>query len=163
MKTLRGILEESGIPKVAIVEEARGLKQDDRTRPEDLVVLDFAEGGRHLIIDGVVTTVYRNNILSKVAAILGFAAKQVEDKKFKADADSATSVSTVHGGRHRLIPFAMEDGRRIGAHGLAALRMPAEYAVTMGKSPPTSARARVLLPPEAVAMWMRRWQQQLSI
>ena len=57
IKTLRGILEESGIPKAAIVEEARGLRQDDRTRPRDLVVLDFLEGGRHLIIDGVVITV----------------------------------------------------------------------------------------------------------
>ncbi len=62
-----------------------------------------------------------------------------------------------------LIPFAMEDGGRIGAHGLAALRMLAEYVVTMGKSPPTSVCARVLLPPEAVAMWMRRWQHKLSI
>ena len=101
---------------------------------------------------------YRNIIISKVSAIPRFAVKQVEDKKFKADADSASPVSTVHGGRHRLIPFAMEDGGRIGAHGLVALRMLAEYAVTKGKTPPTSACARVLLPPEEVAMWMRRWQ-----
>ena len=67
------------------------------------MVLDFSEGGRHLIIDGVITTVYWNTILSKVSAILGFAAKQVEDKKFKADADSATHVSTIHGGRHPLL------------------------------------------------------------
>jgi hypothetical protein len=65
IKILRVILEESGIPKAAIVKESRGLRQDDRTRPGDLVVLDFAKGGRHLIIDGVVTTVYRNTILSK--------------------------------------------------------------------------------------------------
>ena len=123
-----------------------------RALPGDLVVLDFTEGGRHLIIDGVVTTVYRNTIINKVSAIPGFAAKQVKDKKFKADADSASPVSTVHGGRHRLIPFAMEDGRRIGAHGLDALIMLAEYAVTKGKTPPTLACARVLLPPEAVAI-----------
>ena len=76
IKTLRGILEESGIPKAAIVEEARGLGHDDCTRPWDLVVLDFVEGRRHLIIDGVITTVYRNTILNKVSAIPGFAAKQ---------------------------------------------------------------------------------------
>ena len=96
-KTMRGILEEFGVPKAAIVEEARGLGQDDRTRPGDLVVLDISEGGRHLIIDGVVTTVYGNTILDKVSGIPGFVAKHVEDKKFKADADSATHVSAMHG------------------------------------------------------------------
>jgi hypothetical protein len=55
-------VEEFGVPKAAIVEEARGMRQDDRTRPGDLVVMDFAEGGRHLIIDGLVTTVYRNTV-----------------------------------------------------------------------------------------------------
>ncbi len=65
IKTLRGIVEEYGVPKASIVEEARGLRQDDHSRPGDLVVLDFADGGRHLIIDGVVTTVYMNTILTK--------------------------------------------------------------------------------------------------
>ena len=129
IKTLRGIVEEYGVPKASIVEEARGMRPDDRTRPGDLVVLDFAEGGRHLIIDGVVTTVYRNSILPKVVAIPGFAAKQVEDMKFKTDKDSPNPVSTTHGGRHMLIPFAMEDGGWIGAHGQAALRMLATYRI----------------------------------
>ncbi len=57
IKTRRGIVEESGVPNASIVEEARGIRQDDRTRPGDLVVLDFDEGGRHLINDGVVMTV----------------------------------------------------------------------------------------------------------
>ena len=132
-------------------------------REIDLVVLDFANGGRHLIINGVVTTVYKNTILTKVAAIPGFAAKQVEDKKFKADADLANPVSTVHGGRHRLIPFATENGGRIGAHGQVALRMLAEYVVAKGKLPPMATRAAPLIPPEAVAMWTRRWQQKLYV
>ena len=58
-KTLRGIVGESGVPKASIVEEARGMRPEDRTRPGELVVLDFAKGGRHLIIDGDATTVYR--------------------------------------------------------------------------------------------------------
>ena len=87
----------------------------------------------------------------------------MEDNKFKANVDSANPVSTIHGGRHRLIPFAMEDGGWIGAHGQATLRMLAEYAVAKGKAPPMSARATPLQPPEAVAMWMRRWQQKLSV
>jgi hypothetical protein len=117
IKTLRTIVEESGVPKAVIVEEARGMRQDDRTRPGNLVVMAFVEGGRHLIIDGVVTNVYINTVLQKVATIPGFAAKQAKDKKFKADADSSHSVASQHGGRHKFIPFAMEDGGMIGAHG----------------------------------------------
>jgi len=163
IKTLRTIVEESGVPKAAIVEEAREMRQDDRTRPGDVVVMDFVEGGRHLIIDGVVTILYRNTVLQKVETIPGFAAKQVEDKKFKADADSSHPVAAQHGGRHRCIPFAMEDGGRIGAHGQAALRMLAEYAVAKGKLPPMSSRAAPLRHSEAVALWVRRWQQKLSV
>jgi len=88
VKILRNIVEDSGVPKASIEEEARGMRPDNRTRPRDLVVSDFAEGGRHLIIDGVVTTVYRNSILTKIASIPGYAAKQVEDRKFKTDVDS---------------------------------------------------------------------------
>jgi hypothetical protein len=73
------IVEESGVPKASIVEEAMGTRPEDRTRPSDLVILDFAEEERHLIIDEVVTTVYRNSVLPKVAAIPCVAAKQVED------------------------------------------------------------------------------------
>ena len=120
--------------------------------------MDFAEGGRHLIIDGVATTAYRNTILQKVATIPGFAAKQLEDKKFKADADSIHPVSAQHGRRQRFIPFAIEDGGRIGAHGQATLRMLAEYAVAKGKAPPMYARAAPLQHHEDVAMWVRRWQ-----
>ena len=47
----------------------------DATRHGDIVVLDFAKSGRNLIIDGVVITVYRNNIISKVAAVPGIASK----------------------------------------------------------------------------------------
>jgi len=57
------------VPKASILEQARGLRQDDRSRPGDLVVLDFADGGRHLIIDGVVITVYRNTIPTNVTYI----------------------------------------------------------------------------------------------
>jgi hypothetical protein len=67
--------------------------------------------------------------LSKAAAIPGFAAKHVEDMKFKTDEDSPHPVSANHGGRHRLIPSDMEDEGRIGAHGQATLRMLADYAI----------------------------------
>ena len=103
------------------------------------------------------------SILNKVASILGYAAKQVEDRKSKTYADSPHPVPARHGGRHTLVPFAMEDGGRIGAHGQATLSMLVGYAVAKGKLPPLPARAAPLLPPEAVAMWVRRWQQRMSV
>ena len=118
------------------MEEARGLWDGDATRPRDLVVLDFSEPGRHLVLDGVVMTVYRNSILSKVAAVPGFAAKQVEDTKFKADMASAHPISAAYGGWPTFVPFAMEDGGRIGAHGHAFLRMLTDHAVAKGKLTP---------------------------
>ena len=122
------------------------MRPDDRSRPCDLVVLDFADGRRNLVFDGVISTVYRSTILPKVAVILGFATKQVVDKKLKADADSLHPVSSLHGGRHRLIPYDMEDGGRTGAHGQATLRMFAEFALAKEKLPPTFARAAPLSP-----------------
>ena len=91
--------------------------------PGDLVVLDYNTPGRHLVLYGVGTTVYRNSILYRVAAVPGFASKQVEDTKFKADMTSAHPISAAYGGRHAFVPFAMADGGRIGAHGQAVLRM----------------------------------------
>jgi len=163
IKTLRGIVEEFGVPKASLVEETRGLRPSDCTRPCDIVVMDFAKGGQHLIIDGVVTTIYRNSVLSHVAIVPRFATKQVGDSKFKADEDSHNLVSTTNGGRHRLVPFAMEDGGRIGAHGQVALTMQVEYAVAKGRLPPHPSRASPLLPLDAVAMWVRRWQRRLFV
>ena len=68
-----------------MVLEARGLRGTDRSRHGDIVALDFFADGRHLVIDAVMTTVYRNIVLEKVATIPGYAAKQAEDMKFLAD------------------------------------------------------------------------------
>ena len=53
------ILLMAGIPKSSIVVEKKGLRPD-RSRPGDVVVLDFYGPGRHLVIDAVISTVYRN-------------------------------------------------------------------------------------------------------
>ena len=82
-------MRDVGVPDASVVLEARGLRASDRSRPGDVVALDFFADGRHLGIDVVLTTVYRNTILEKVATIPGFAAKQVEDKKLQADRSSA--------------------------------------------------------------------------
>ena len=77
-----------------------------------------------------------NSILSWVAAVPGFAAKQVEDTKFKANLTSTHPISAAYGGRHTFVPLAMEDGGRIGSNGYAVLMMLAEHAVAKGKLPP---------------------------
>ena len=107
----------------------KGLRSCDHTRPGDIVALDFFGLGRHLVIDAVVSTVYRNTILSKTSTIPGYVAKLAEDKKFKADEKSPEPVSSKHGGDHVFVPFAMEDGGTLGAHALALLKMLSEYAV----------------------------------
>ena len=96
--------------------EARGLRAADRSRPGDVVALDFSADGCHLVIDDVVTTVYRNTVLEKVATVLGYAAKQAEDKKFHANRTSSKPISLLHGGPHILVLFAIADGGRLGAH-----------------------------------------------
>ena len=60
------------------------------TRPGDIVVLDIAAEGRHLIFDGVVTPVYRNSILSRVAVVPGY-----RPSHFQGKASSRSSSSTV--------------------------------------------------------------------
>jgi hypothetical protein len=49
-------------------------------------------------------------------------AKLVENKKFKANADSPMPVAATSGGRHTFVPFAMKDSGRLGAYAQAALQ-----------------------------------------
>ena len=154
------ILLMAGVPKSSIVVEEKGLRPDP-TRPGDVVVLDFYGLGRHLVIDAVISTVYRNTILTAASMIPGHVAKLAEDKKFKADAKSSQPVSCKHGGDHVLVPFAMEDGGTLGAHAQALLKTLAEYAVSAGRYSSPDSRSP-LSPPMQVSLWMQRWQHRLS-
>ena len=140
------------------MEEARGLRVGDATRPGDLIMLDFTEPGRDLILDGVVTNIYIHSFLSRVAVVPGFAAKKVEDTKFKADQISAHLVSAANGGRHTFVPLVIEDGGMIGAHGQVVLRMLADHAAARGTFPPKPRNAAPPSPPVAVSLWVRMWQ-----
>ncbi len=104
------ILKKAGVPDALVVQEARGLRATDRSRPGNVVTVDFFADGRHIVNDVVMTTVYINTMLQKVATIPGHAAKQAEDKKFLADKSSSQPISTIHGGPHILVPFAIENG-----------------------------------------------------
>ena len=68
------ILLMAGIPKSSIVMQRKGLRPDC-SRPGDVVVLDFCGLGRHLAIDAVISTVYRNTILSATSLIPGHVAR----------------------------------------------------------------------------------------
>ncbi len=50
-------MRDAGVPDASVVLEARGLRAADRSRPGDVVALDFFADGRHLVIDVVLTTI----------------------------------------------------------------------------------------------------------
>ena len=101
ISTLQKVLHEAGVPTSATLTEARRLRgRMDKTRPGDIVALEFYAHGRHLLMDGVVTTVYRNTRLRETTGDPGYAGKLVEDRKFYADKASERHVARIHGGRH---------------------------------------------------------------
>ena len=81
----------------------------------------LAEGRRHLVIDVVVTTVYHNTVVQRVASIPGYAAKQADGRKLLADRTSLEPIAVVHGGPYVLAHFAIEDCSHLGAHAHALL------------------------------------------
>ena len=137
------------------------------TRPGDIVILDFYAPGRHLLLDGVVTTVYRNTRQRETCEIPGYAAKLVEDRKFYADKTSERPVPRIYGGLHTLVPFAVEDGGRLGAHAQAFLQTWAERAVGQGRRsrpPLRDLNGSVVRGDGAtqVSLWVQRWQRHIS-
>ena len=162
MRDMGAILRESGAPKASVVLKARGLRAADSSRPGDVVALDFFADGRHLAIDAVMNTVYRNTVQEKVATVPGYAAKQAEDKKFLADRTSRQSILATHGGPHILVPFAIEDGGRLGAHAQALMRALAASAPARGRTPPFARGIEDMYHPMLVSLWVRRWHQRIS-
>jgi hypothetical protein len=166
--TLQKVLKEAGVPSSSTMTEARGLRgRADMTRPGDIVVLDFYAPGRHLLLDGVLTTVYRNTRQRETGEIPGYAAKLVEDRKFYADKTSERPVAKIHGGLHTLVPFAVEDGGRLGAHAQAFLRALAERAVEQGRRsrPPLRDPTGSVVRGDGatqVSLWVQRWQRHIS-
>ena len=100
-----------------------------------MVALDFFADGCHLVIDDVMTTIYMNTVLEKVATIPSYATKKAEDKKFQVDRTSNQPISLLHGGPHILVPFAIEDGGRLGAHAHALLKALAITTLAKGRTP----------------------------
>ena len=81
-------------------------------------------------MDGVVTTAYMNTRQRETREIPRYEVKLVEDKKFYADKISEQRAAMIHGGRHTcLVPFAVEDSGKLGAHAQTFLRSLAERVV----------------------------------
>jgi hypothetical protein len=61
---IRSIVRDIGLPDMEVITKTRGLRTRDATRPGDVVVvLDFFAERKHVVIDAVATTVYRNTVL----------------------------------------------------------------------------------------------------
>ena len=113
-------------------------------------------------MDVSITGVYRNAVLADVSRIPGFAAaKSREDAKLDEDFRSPSPVARCHGGRHRLVPFVLEEGGRFGDHALALLAELAEQGALSGKlKAPESWSCSS--PRAASSYWIRRWMQEIS-
>ena len=103
--------------------------------------------------------------------------KAVEDAKLDEDFRSSGLVSQCHGGRHRLVPFVLEEGgtRLFGEHALAILSEIADIGAHAGKLISIKARPAARSPGPAAptiprqpgtlaasAYWVRRWKQEVS-
>jgi len=158
---LVSMLKEVGVPIMAVVTEARGLRAADASRPRDVVVPDFFVEGRHQVVDAVVTTLYRTTIRKSAFIVPGFVTKQAQDRKFLADRASSQPIAGIHGGPHFLVPFAMEYGGRLGTHALALLRALAIVALEKGRCPLLAYKSSRLSTPILVSLWVRRWQHRM--
>ncbi len=109
-----------------------------------------------------ITGVYRDAVLSDVSRVPGFAAKSREDAKLDEDFRSDNPVSRCHGGRHRLIPFVLEEGGRFGEHALALLFELAEMGAMMSGKLKTPESWSCSNSKAASAFWVRKWKQEVS-
>ena len=86
---------------------------------------------------------------------------------FYVEKSSERPVARIHGGLHTLVPFAVEDGGRLGAHAQAFLRTLAERTIRQGrKSRPSSLDPSGIVVHGAgathMSLWIKRWQRHIS-
>ena len=82
----------------------------------------------------------------------GYATKQREDRKFQVDRASTQPIAAIHGGSHSLVPFAMEDGGRLGANALALFRPLVIVTLSKGRRPPFAYATVRLFAPTLVSL-----------
>lgn len=127
------IMREAGAHKADVLFEMANLSRGDATRPGDLVWRDYTKPGQHLLVDVSGTTVGRNGCIREVCQDprpCSTPPGEAEKEKFDDDKKSGDPVDSRG---HRLVPFVVEDGGRLGQHALALLRELAERGVREGK------------------------------
>jgi len=92
--------------------------------------------------------------------ILGYAAKLVEFRTLYDDRISERLDAKIHGGRHTLVQFAVEDGGWLGAH---ALSVRAVRKGRRSRNPSRDPRGGIRSDgPPQVSLWGQRWQRHIS-
>jgi hypothetical protein len=166
ISTLQKVLQEAGVLTSVTLAETRGLRgREENSRPCDIVVLVYYAHGHHLLLDGVVTTAYKNTRHRETGRFRGM--QPSEDNKFYADKTSERPVAMIRGGKHTLVPFAIEDGVRLGAHAQAFLHTLAKRVVRHGRrsrAPSSDPSGSVLRSDRAtqVSLWVQWWQRHIS-
>ena len=78
---LEGILKEACVPKSTILKEAKVMLDcDNQPRPGDIVVLDYFQPDKNLLLDGGVTIVTHASAPQLVSRAI-YALKHAEDRK----------------------------------------------------------------------------------
>jgi hypothetical protein len=96
-----------------------------------------------------------------------YASKLVKGMKLYADKISERHVAKIHGERHTLVPFAVEDGGRLGAYAHSFLLSLSERAVRQGRKSRTPSRdssGAILRSDGAtqVSLWVQWRQRHIS-
>jgi hypothetical protein len=73
VQSIRAILKKEGVSDASLIVDARGISESYTSRPEDIVALEISAEEKRLVIDAVVTSVYRNSVLSRSSCIIGYA------------------------------------------------------------------------------------------
>jgi hypothetical protein len=139
-----------------VVIEAKSLRAAYRSKPGDVVVLDFFDYERHPVIDVVMTPVYCNTVLPKDATSQGYVTLHVEDIKFLAERASRELIAIPHGGPHVLVPFTMDGCGRLGANVQALLVVLATTALAKGLTPLATTTTADSPHAMRVSLWVQR-------
>jgi len=105
-----------------------------------------------MMIDAVVTIVYRDTVIQRVASIPRYAAKKAELQRTKLQRNPSLPFMVAR--TYVLIPFAIKDDGRIVAHdALALLKALAAVALEKGRRPPFIRVLRLAMRPRSLRCW----------
>jgi len=80
---LQKVVLEDRITALATLAKVWGVRgRTDHSRHGGIVILDNVAPGKHLLLDGVVTTAHKNPRIKETGYIPGYTAKLVEDMKY---------------------------------------------------------------------------------